>query len=59
MSLYEVPFEYWEWEEPEKTVLQLEHLGMGELIKILKLPPKTVMFSVPFLSPDISNYTTH
>ena len=35
MSLYEVPFEYWEWEEPEKTVLQLEHFGMGELMKIL------------------------
>ena len=30
LSLYEVPFEYWEWEEEEKNVLKLEHFGMGK-----------------------------
>ena len=32
LTLYEVPFVYWEWEEEEKNVLKLEHLGMGEII---------------------------
>ena len=31
MSLYEVKFFYWEWEEKE-TVLELENFGLGESI---------------------------
>ena len=42
MSLYEIPFVVWEWEE-SLTVLELEHFGIGGLIidfflnKILQL----------------------
>ena len=40
MSLYEVPFVYWEWEEPPKNVLYLEHFGMGEIILKQQTLPK-------------------
>ena len=37
LSLYEVPFVYWGWEEEEKNQLNLEHFGMGQFIFCFKI----------------------
>ena len=49
MSLFEIPFVYWEWEEPPINVLYLEHFGMGEIILKPQTLPKTkfVLFFNP------------
>ena len=56
MSVYEVPFVYWEWEE-EITKLELENFGLGEFI-LMKTTNSTqdkirAQFSMlSFLNPD-------
>ena len=49
LSLYEVPFVYWEWEEEEKNVLELEHFGMGEIRLKQQTHPKSKLGCNSFL----------
>ena len=46
MSLYVLPFEYWEWEE-EILQLELENIGIGMLnfYPTSSLPPRIKMIS--------------
>ena len=51
LCLYEVPFDYWEWEEGENNVLELENFGMGKIIlKQQTIPNKRLGLNSQVLS---------
>ena len=59
LTLYEVPFVYWEWEEEEKNVLELEHFGMGEIILIQLTLPKNLRIRAQFSNSFLTQHNTN